>query len=668
MTNDKKAKPRKKPTNLKIISVVDKDKNFMHSYLQDISTNSEASSIPKPEKLKAEKVLERALLEPLVKKPPVKKIRAKKTNVPANIYAFPNVLNGRNLNSKLNSVWAMDFTYLDVSLEGKSPGKHYCFVVVDHCTRKCILCKVFYLPNRRGTIKSTMVIKMLKKLIELAKNPGEMKFDMRKNESKQAQLIDLENEKVSEDSEDLEFEDILQMDKQKNLKLKYELQNLQKTIPKKYKLGHPLILHTDNGVEFVSKEYSQFIHENPELIGSTSPKGKPTQNTIAERFHRVLKSQRKTDADTGESFEFPKVIKTTQQLQTLVDRKINYLNDQPNDYNFGASPNEYEIFARVFEQKNTMTPNIFLTKKSPKGQTKTEEEKIVLTQRRLIRYQAPNFEAWTKLSSDKLNYQIQNISEREKQHFLHSLDFKDEFRETSGAMLNIMGEVLYHVKPKPKKPKSKPNKLRCPITYKIFKEILQAKRPKRTQRISWARFRVAIVILFFTGLRAGEVGFTTHEMINSLRKNQKAEFYQPKTNSQRICYISNNAQQYFDLVQQDIQYVFSPLHKIPSGATELTLYPSINMSQDKWLKLLNDRLRPYGKKYGIILTSHSFRISFINRIIKTSSIDRAQKFVGHKDIRSTESYNRYQIGDKESLNILNKSFEDEDFEDENLDL
>ena len=59
----------------------------------------------------------------------------------------------------------------------------------------------------------------------------------------------------------------------------------------------------------------------------------------------------------------------------------------------------------------------------------------------------------------------------------------------------------------------------------------------------------------------------------------------------------------------------------------------------------------------MVLTSHSFRISFVNRIIKHSNIDIAQKFIGHKDIRSTEFYNRYQIGDQESLNVLNKSFE-----------
>jgi hypothetical protein len=149
--------------------------------------------------------------------------------------------------------------------------------------------------------------------------------------------------------------------------------------------------------------------------------------------------------------------------------------------------------------------------------------------------------------------------------------------------------------------------------------------------------------------------------MNSLRKNKRAEFYQPKVKKQRICYVSSNAEKFFGVINQDIQFVFSPLNKRPSGVTELTLYPFIITSKDKWLKLINDRLRPYAIKYGMVLTSHSFRIAFINKIIKYSSIDRAQLFVGHKDIYSTESYSRYELGDKKSLNILNKFFESNDF-------
>jgi hypothetical protein len=31
-------------------------------------------------------------------------------------------------------------------------------------------------------------------------------------------------------------------------------------------------------------------------------------------------------------------------------------------------------------------------------------------------------------------------------------------------------------------------------------------------------------------------------MMNSLRKNERAEFYKPKVKKQRICYVSDNAE------------------------------------------------------------------------------------------------------------------------------
>jgi site-specific recombinase XerC len=57
------------------------------------------------------------------------------------------------------------------------------------------------------------------------------------------------------------------------------------------------------------------------------------------------------------------------------------------------------------------------------------------------------------------------------------------------------------------------------------------------------------------------------------------------------------------------------------------------------------------------MRSHSFRISYVTRILRHSSIDRAQKFVGHKDVRSTQSYSRYEVGDAESLAVLNAAFD-----------
>lgn len=53
-------------------------------------------------------------------------------------------------------------------------------------------------------------------------------------------------------------------------------------------LKHDLSLYTDNGVEFTSKEYSAFVNNNESLVGSTPSKGKPTDNTVIERWNRLF--------------------------------------------------------------------------------------------------------------------------------------------------------------------------------------------------------------------------------------------------------------------------------------------------------------------------------------------------------------------------------------------
>ncbi len=84
------------------------------------------------------------------------------------------------------------------------------------------------------------------------------------------------------------------------------------------------------------------------------------------------------------------------------------------------------------------------------------------------------------------------------------------------------------------------------------------------------------------------------------------------------------------------------------------LYSHIRTSPDKLDTLINKILRPFTN--GLNISSHSFRIGYVTQILRHSSVDRAQAFVGHKDIRSTMRYNRYLHGTEEDLKILNLAF------------
>lgn len=191
---------------------------------------------------------------------------------------------------------------------------------------------------------------------------------------------------------------------------------------------------------------------------------------------------------------------------------------------------------------------------------------------------------------------------------------------------------------------------------------MRADRPKNTRQRTWSRFRIATVVLFFSGVRVSEAGIVTLEMLEKMKQNQRCEFFQPKVNTNRICHFPKTSIPYFKAIENDIDIVFDPLtpeaQKAKAAGFTLTLYPFISTSKDKWIALINIYLRYFFKEFNLKLTSHSFRISYITRILGHSSVDRAQKFVGHKDIRSTMTYSQYQVGDKKSLDILDTAFEE----------
>lgn len=76
-------------------------------------------------------------------------------------FIFPNVLGGRNLNNKGNTVWSMDFTKVKTELQGQESSCHYMLVILDQFARVIIYSKVFYLSKGRGSVTASKVVKDL---------------------------------------------------------------------------------------------------------------------------------------------------------------------------------------------------------------------------------------------------------------------------------------------------------------------------------------------------------------------------------------------------------------------------------------------------------------------------------------------------------------------------
>lgn len=86
--------------------------------------------------------------------------------------------------------------------------------------------------------------------------------------------------------------------------------------------------------------------------------------------------------------------------------------------------------------------------------------------------------------------------------------------------------------------------------------------------------------------------------------------------------------------------------------------PDGSPNGEKFVNLINKQLKIFGEKHNLILKSHSFRINYITAILPHATAQDVQTMVGHKDIRSTMAYSRYQLLEKDKKKILEKAFKE----------
>lgn len=205
------------------------------------------------------------------------------------------------------------------------------------------------------------------------------------------------------------------------------------------------------------------------------------------------------------------------------------------------------------------------------------------------------------------------------------------------------------------KPKSK-GFPRCrksdPLEFGVFKEIMNAPKPKGVHAKSWGRFLITSAILFFSGLRLNEIAVLTEADIQQIISQKKLYIYQKKVNQYRNVRFIDKAIPYikkaFDEYKNTVFLKDTQIFPAPSSGLQ---------NGDKFTKLINKYLTPFSKEKNLILTSHSFRINFITSILKKNKIQDAQQIVGHRDIRSTVAYNRYKLSSAEQYKNLEDAFD-----------
>lgn len=201
-----------------------------------------------------------------------------------------------------------------------------------------------------------------------------------------------------------------------------------------------------------------------------------------------------------------------------------------------------------------------------------------------------------------------------------------------------------------KKPKTKHEKqiLRDPVPTTVMSYIISDPKPLRGRYTTWFRFKIIVIILFFTGLRAGELRQFTRMMLLDLIKTGDADILQFKTKAYRKVVLSQHARKVLE-AQRDSIDVICP-------EDDSLLYPFRDPKGNKLIESINVRLKPYAERFNLKFTSHSFRAGYITELLAKVPAQHVQELVGHSNIRSTMHYNRAPLSANAKKKLLDESY------------
>lgn len=120
----------------------------------------------------------------------------------------------------------------------------------------------------------------------------------------------------------------------RNITSDLAIRTLKKALDSQPKIQGELILHSDQGVQFTSKEFTEFCKEN-NITQSMSKAGYPYDNAPMERYFNTLKNE------CINLYEFKTEEALYKSVSDFAYVEYNYV--RPHSYNNYATPHEARI-------------------------------------------------------------------------------------------------------------------------------------------------------------------------------------------------------------------------------------------------------------------------------------------------------------------------------------
>ncbi len=226
-------------------------------------------------------------------------------------------------------------------------------------------------------------------------------------------------------------------------------------------------------------------------------------------------------------------------------------------------------------------------------------------------------------------------------------ELQEEFREE----MEIINSKLDMLLPKAKKDR-KTQPLRDPIDNELYPIFLTNAGDvfQRKKDLKRAQLRITYTIFFYCGLRINEIRHLTQEDLKRAISASQLILIHHKTNQAHIHVLSKKAVQ--DLIELNAEFyiIFDKYqYQYLFGKTKPINHKSL-------ISIVNKDLKQTSSKYSIPfnIKSHSFLVNIITNLLKITSVQNTASIMGHSDIRSTMSYNRYALSKIQIQELLDQ--------------
>jgi site-specific recombinase XerD len=204
------------------------------------------------------------------------------------------------------------------------------------------------------------------------------------------------------------------------------------------------------------------------------------------------------------------------------------------------------------------------------------------------------------------------------------------------------------------KPKTDQNKkrqkrnLRQCINKEIFDHLLNLIDITEINEHVKFNMKLLNLLLYYTGLRISEVLLLNKLNILELVNNGKLNVYCKKTNDFRTVFLMGQHKEKFKKHLGDMN--LNDMHTkgiVNQYNNKLTERTAENWMNNYWDLLVNHFGGKTDTLKGRTFSFHSYRVNFINEVVRSSDLDKACKIIGHKDPCTTLIYfRRFKHDDK----------------------